>query len=95
EASVSAATAAPAKPEAPVASAKPDSVAPAPKVVKAKPAGGSRFGTMVTSTMTKPVVESRENIATPMGRQYGTAENAQPAKVTKNVNTANSEMVKP
>ncbi len=98
EASVSAATAAPAKPEAPVASAKPDSVAPqapAPKVVKAKPAGGSRFGTMVTSTMTKPVVESRENIATPMGRQYGTAENAQPAKATKNVNTANSEMVKP
>jgi ribonuclease E len=99
EASVSVAATAPAKPETPMkveAAVAPQVVtSSAPVAVKVKPAGGSRFGTMVSSTMTKPVVESRENIATPTGRQYETTENSQSAKSAKNVNTANSEMVKP
>ena len=62
---------------------------------RTKPANKSRFGTMVTSDMTKPVVENRENIATPMGRQYQASDNSQPVRVTNNTNTANSEMIKP
>ncbi|NRD73707.1 ribonuclease E [Shewanella sp. VB17] len=91
------------KPDAPVkaaavSAAQPVSTvdrSPAPEPMKAKPANKSRFGTMVTSDMTKPVVGNRENIATPMGRQYQASDNAQPVRVTNNTNTANSEMIKP
>ncbi|MBW8183871.1 ribonuclease E [Shewanella nanhaiensis] len=102
EASV--ASAAPARPETPVkvevettvetetaASVKPVTV----NTAKVKPASSSRFGTMVTSDMTKPVVEVRENIATPMGRQYDSNDNSQPVRAARTANTANSEMVKP
>ena len=94
EASVSVAAAAAAKPDMPTRVEAPVQAA-TPVTVKVKSAGGSRFGTMVTSDMTKPVVESRENIATPMGRQYETTEGSQPVRTAKNVNTANSEMIKP
>ncbi|GIU12687.1 MULTISPECIES: ribonuclease E [unclassified Shewanella] len=63
-------------------------------VVEAKPAAkpASRFGSMVMSETTKPTVESRENIATPTGRQYeaSTAEAAKP----RTANSANSETVR-
>ncbi len=57
--------------------------------VKAKPA--SRFGSMVMSEMTKPVVEVRENIETPTGRQYETSEKNDDAK-PRVANSANSDM---
>ena len=95
---------APVKAEAPV-----ETVAPvetqvstpaetAPKVQaapKAQSGGSSRFGTMVTSDMTKPVVETRENIATPSGRQYVASESTAPSEKSRTANSANSEMAKP
>ncbi|WP_299789192.1 ribonuclease E [uncultured Shewanella sp.] len=63
--------------------------------VAAQPKSGSRFGTMVTSDMTKPVVETRENIATPTGRQYVASESSAPTEKARTANTANSEMAKP
>ncbi len=62
---------------------------------KAKSASSSRFGTMVSSDMTKPVIETRENIATPSGRQYAASESAAPSEKSRMGNTANSEMTKP
>ena len=56
---------------------------------KAKPA--SRFGSMVMSEMTKPVVEVRENIETPTGRQYEASEKNDDVK-PRVANSANSDM---
>ncbi|ACJ29773.1 Ribonuclease E [Shewanella piezotolerans WP3] len=65
----------------PAAEAKP--------ATKAKPA--SRFGSMVMSEMTKPVVEVRENIETPTGRQYEASEKNNDVK-PRVANSANSDM---
>ncbi|WP_049763875.1 ribonuclease E [Shewanella halifaxensis] len=53
----------------------------------------SRFGSMVMSETTKPTVESRENIATPTGRQYEATESAEATK-PRTANSANSETVR-
>jgi len=104
KAKASVAAAAPAKPAAPVkteALVEVKATAPAetaPKVQdapKTQSGRSSRFGTMVTSDMTKPVVEVRENIATPSGRQYVASESAAPNEKSRTGNTANSEMAKP
>lgn len=65
----------------PAAEAKP--------ATKAKPA--SRFGSMVMSEMTKPVVKVRENIETPTGRQYEASEKNNDVK-PRVANSANSDM---
>ncbi|MGS0828014.1 ribonuclease E [Shewanella sp. 0m-8] len=70
--------------------------APAVKAtVEVKPVAkaASRFGSMVMSDTTKPTVESRENIATPTGRQYETIDSGDTAK-PRTANSANSETVR-
>ncbi|MGI2066509.1 ribonuclease E [Shewanella sp. MF08487] len=64
--------------------------------VVAKPKAASRFGSMVSSDMTKPVVEVREQVAVPKGREYeNTAtEEASSAKI-KLGNSAESDMARP
>ncbi|MGS0680134.1 ribonuclease E [Shewanella sp. 125m-7] len=53
----------------------------------------SRFGSMVMSDTTKPTVETRDNIATPTGRQYDASAAAETAK-PRTANSANSETVR-
>ena len=65
-------------------------VKPAPKATS-----GSRFGTMVTSDMTKPVVEVRDNVETPAGRQYEVSTSGEKTEQSKVANSANSEMARP
>ncbi|ABV87824.1 ribonuclease E [Shewanella pealeana] len=77
--------------EAKVTEPKLAEVAVEAKPVAAKPA--SRFGSMVMSDTTKPTVENRENIATPMGRQYSASESAEATK-PRTANSANSETVR-
>lgn len=60
-----------------------------------KAKSGSRFGTMVSSDMTSPVVEVRENIDTPAGRQYEVSESPEKLDKSKVANTANSDMARP
>ena len=64
--------------------------------VVAKPKVASRFGSMVSSDMTKPMVEVREQVAVPKGREYeNTAtEEASSAKI-KLGNSAESDMARP
>ncbi|MCL1048883.1 ribonuclease E [Shewanella abyssi] len=68
-----------------------------PAVVEAKPVvkakSASRFGSMVMSDTTKPVVEVRANIETPTGRQYETSEQSDAVK-SKVSNSANSDTVR-
>ncbi|QQX78569.1 ribonuclease E [Shewanella sp. KX20019] len=68
-----------------------------PAVVEAKPVvkakSASRFGSMVMSDTTKPVVEVRANIETPTGRQYETTEQNDVVK-SKVSNSANSDTVR-
>ncbi|MCL1058064.1 ribonuclease E [Shewanella gelidimarina] len=66
-------------------------VTEAKPVAKAKPA--SRFGSMVMSDTTKPVVNVRENIETPAGRQYETSEQNDEVK-SRVSNSANSDMTR-
>ncbi|PTA49932.1 ribonuclease E [Shewanella morhuae] len=65
-------------------------------VVANKPKAASRFGSMVSSDMTKPVVEVREQVAVPKGREYEntTTEETSSAKI-KLVNGAESDMTRP
>ncbi|MCH1931666.1 ribonuclease E [Shewanella sp. A25] len=60
-----------------------------------KPKVASRFGSMVSSDMTKPVVEGRAQVEVPKGREYepSTAEAATPK--VKQSNSAESGMARP
>ncbi|QYJ77639.1 ribonuclease E [Shewanella acanthi] len=60
-----------------------------------KPKVASRFGSMVSSEMTKPVVEGRAQVEVPKGREYepSTAEAATPK--VKQSNSAESGMARP
>ncbi len=63
--------------------------APAPKAAKA-----GRFGTMVSSEMSKPDVEAPKGVDTPKGREYDTSDVTVEAKVST-ANSAQSEMARP
>ncbi|MEI6860569.1 MAG: ribonuclease E [Shewanella sp.] len=65
---------------------------PIKKAVKSK---SSRFGTMVSSDMIAPVVEKRENVEVPIGRQYPASESLPTDTKPKTANSANSAMVRP
>ena len=63
-------------------------------VVPPKAASNSRFGSMVSSTTTKPTVEVREQQAVPQGKSY--AETDKPVAAKSNfANSATAEMTKP
>ena len=99
------ATAAPAKPAAPVAAkvastpSKPaapvKAEAETPAKTLAKPRGASRFGTMVSSDMIAPVVETRDNVEVPKGRQYEASDSSPADAKPKTANSANSDMARP
>lgn len=63
---------------------------------KSKPQAASRFGAMVSSEMTKPVVEVRAQVEVPKGREYdnATTDEASTAKI-KLTNSAGSDMARP
>ena len=97
-------TAAAAKPATPVkvetqvaveATAEVKAKVETPAKTLAKPRGGSRFGTMVSSDMIAPVVETRGNVEVPKGRQYEASESSPADAKPKTANSANSDMVKP
>ncbi|MCL2918753.1 ribonuclease E [Shewanella litorisediminis] len=73
----------------------PIEVAPAAVPAQAKRPTGSRFGSMVSSEMTKPSIEAREQVATPKGREYeaATAESSTPK--VQSANSAGSDMARP
>ena len=90
----------------PAAIAVPSSLAPAPAKPKAEsttepepakvtPKPTSRFGTMVSSTMTKPTIEARPNVEIPTGRQYEATEHAEDKEPTSRGNSATSDMARP
>ncbi|WP_198783068.1 ribonuclease E [Shewanella putrefaciens] len=64
--------------------------------VTSKPKAASRFGAMVSSDMTKPVVEVRAQVEVPKGREYdsNTTDEASAPKV-KLANSAESDMARP
>ncbi|UJF21053.1 ribonuclease E [Shewanella sp. OMA3-2] len=62
-------------------------------VTSPKPASNSRFGSMVSSTTTKPTIEVREQQAVPQGKSY--AETDKPAVKSSFANSATAEMTKP
>ncbi len=68
----------------------------AAEVTTSKPKTSSRFGSMVSSDMTKPVVEVRAQVEVPKGREYepSTAAKAAVPKV-KQTNSAESGMARP
>ncbi|MCG9696982.1 ribonuclease E [Shewanella sp. Isolate11] len=66
--------------------------------VSAKPATStsSRFGTMVSSTTTKPSVETRANVEVPTGRQYQATEKPTSSEAAApRKDSATSEMARP
>ncbi|MGE6648003.1 ribonuclease E [Shewanella colwelliana] len=69
-------------------------VAVAPETVATPKVATSRFGSMVTSTTTKPTVESREHVEVPAGRQYETESKEVKTSATRG-NSADSEMARP
>ncbi|MCS6235597.1 ribonuclease E [Shewanella baltica] len=64
-------------------------------VVVNKPKTASRFGSMVSSDMTKPVVEVREQVAVPKGREYENTATEEPTAKIKLANGAESDMARP
>ncbi|PIW61155.1 ribonuclease E [Shewanella sp. CG12_big_fil_rev_8_21_14_0_65_47_15] len=64
--------------------------------VTSKPKAASRFGAMVSSDMTKPVVEVRAQVEVPKGREYdtNTTDEASAPKI-KLANSAESDMARP
>jgi ribonuclease E len=68
-------------------------VTPAEVTAKA-PVKGSRFGSMVSSAMTKPTVEVREQQAVPQGRAYEAQAETSAPKVAVG-NSASSDMARP
>ena len=69
-------------------------VAAEPEIVVPPKVATSRFGSMVTSTTTKPTVESREKVEVPAGRQYETESKEVKTSVTRG-NSADSETARP
>lgn len=64
--------------------------------VTSKPKPASRFGAMVLADMTKPVVEVREQVEVPKGREYDTnATDEASAPKVKSANSAESDMARP
>ncbi|EDQ00242.1 ribonuclease E [Shewanella benthica KT99] len=97
-------TAAAAKPATPVkvetqvaveATAEVKAKVATPAKTLAKPKGASRFGTMVSSDMITPVVETRDNVEVPKGRQYEASESSSADAKPKTANSANSDMARP
>ncbi|MBE7216629.1 ribonuclease E [Shewanella benthica] len=97
-------TAAAAKPATPVkvetqvaveATAEVKTKVETPAKTLAKPKGASRFGTMVSSDMIAPVVETRDNVEVPKGRQYEASESSSADAKPKTANSANSDMARP
>ncbi|MGI2142569.1 ribonuclease E [Shewanella baltica] len=64
-------------------------------VVVNKPKAASRFGSMVSSDMTKPIVEVREQVAVPKGREYENTATEEPTAKIKLANGAESDMARP
>ncbi|MCS6117889.1 ribonuclease E [Shewanella baltica] len=64
-------------------------------IVVNKPKAASRFGSMVSSDMTKPVVEVREQVAVPKGREYENTATEEPTAKIKLANGAESDMARP
>ncbi|MCG9757122.1 ribonuclease E [Shewanella insulae] len=65
------------------------------KTEKPAPKATSRFGSMVSSTMSKPEIEARAQVETPSGRQYEHTAKEASAEPAKRTNSANSEMARP
>lgn len=84
----------PSAPTSAVAKPKRDSIKE-PEKVKPASKSVSRFGTMVSSTMTKPSVETRPNVEVPTGRQYQEAEKEAEKESTSRGNSAASDMARP
>ncbi len=104
EAAVTTASAPMAKPApitAPVRSAPVKAVEARPEVVetidavKATPTTTSRFGSMVSSTMTKPTVDARANVEVPSGRQYQATDKAESNDKAPRKDSATSDMARP
>ncbi|MCL1089521.1 ribonuclease E [Shewanella profunda] len=71
-------------------------VTDATDTVVSKPKTTSRFGAMVSSDMTKPVVEVRTQVEVPKGREYdNTATEETSAPKIKLANSAESDMARP
>ncbi|MFB2641317.1 ribonuclease E [Shewanella bicestrii] len=70
--------------------------APAAETVVSKPKAASRFGSMVSSEMTKPTVEVRAQVEVPKGREYDNVASAEAAAPKlKHSNSAESDMARP
>ncbi|MEJ6522257.1 ribonuclease E [Shewanella bicestrii] len=70
--------------------------APAAETVVIKPKAASRFGSMVSSEMTKPTVEVRAQVEVPKGREYDNVASAEAAAPKlKHSNSAESDMARP
>ncbi len=67
----------------------------AEQTVKATPAVTSRFGSMVSSTMTKPTVDARANVEVPSGRQYQATDKAESNDKAPRKDSATSDMARP
>ncbi|MCL1124184.1 ribonuclease E [Shewanella surugensis] len=62
---------------------------------KSTPAvNSSRFGTMISSDTTKPVVKNREHVTTPEGKQYATSESNTVAPLAKTANSVTADIAK-
>ncbi|WP_299006756.1 ribonuclease E [uncultured Shewanella sp.] len=55
----------------------------------------SRFGTMISSDTTKPVVDNREEVATPEGKQYKPSATNSVAPQAKTANSVTADIAKP
>ncbi|PWF64769.1 ribonuclease E [Shewanella sp. BC20] len=70
--------------------------APAAEAEVSKPKAASRFGSMVSSEMTKPTVEVRAQVEVPKGREYDNVASAEAAAPKlKHSNSAESDMARP
>ncbi|CAM2750605.1 ribonuclease E [Shewanella amazonensis] len=80
--------------EKPVADVAADIAPTKATAAPARPAG-SRFGSMVSSEMTKPSIEAREQVATPKGREYEAASTDASSAKVQSSNSAGSDMARP
>ncbi len=81
------------KPQVKPVMAQASAVQPAQAVVS-KPKTASRFGSMVSSEMTKPTVEVRAQVEVPKGREYENTPSEAAPKL-KHSNSAESDMARP
>ncbi|MCG9966093.1 ribonuclease E [Shewanella cutis] len=82
------------KPQVKPVMAQASAVQPAQAVVS-KPKTASRFGSMVSSEMTKPTVEVRAQVEVPKGREYENTPASEAAPKLKHSNSAESDMARP